>query len=223
MKMLTFLVLNLQDNAGRQQYGSINIYDMKKGMLFILLVSSVIANAQTLKDALFSGKLKSDTGTVIRKGDDLSTKIDTSRKKTVEPEKAKMVVTAAKDSSVKGSTAQIDSVKISGVVKADTVVAVKDNNTIWKEYTDSVISTVKTEVLPSKKIKNDTYFVSVEYEIDTVGQVSINTVSSSPENSFLQQQVKERLDLTPPRMNPIIFNGKAKKVTRRYNFTLSKM
>jgi hypothetical protein len=195
---------------------------MKKGILLILLASSVIAKGQTLKDALYGGKLKTDTGTVIRKGEDLSSKIDSNRKKPVEPEKQK-VVTVAKDSSMKGSAVQTDSVKTTGAVTVETAVPAKDNNKIWKEYADSVVSTVKAEVLPSKKIKNDTYFVSVEYEIDTLGQVSINTVSSSPENSFLQQQVRERFDLTPPRMNPIIFNGKAKKVVRKYNFSLTKM
>jgi hypothetical protein len=195
---------------------------MKKGILLILLAASAIAKGQTLKDALYGGKLKTDSGTVIRKGEDLSSKIDSNRKKPVEPEKQKLV-TVAKDSSMKGSAAQTDSLKTTGVVTVETAVPAKDNNKIWKEYTDSVVSTIKAEVLTSKKIKNDTYFVTVEYEIDTLGQVSINTVSSAPENSFLQQQVRDRFDLTPPRMSPIIFNGKAKKVVRKYNFNLVKM
>jgi len=205
---------------------------MKKGVLLILLASSVIANAQTLKDALYSGKLKTDSGTVIRKGDSLRSKMDTSRKKPVEPEKMKMAVAATDssmkgtDSSMKGLASQTDSVKIPAVDKKDNVVVVapKDNNAIWKGYMDSVISTLKTEVLPSKKIKNETYYVFVDYEIDTVGQVTINNVLLSPENSFLQQQVKERLTFTaPPRMNPIIYNGKPRKVIKKYNFTLVKM
>ncbi len=196
---------------------------MKKGILLILLVSSVMANAQTLKDALFSGKLKTDSGTVIRKGDDLSSKIDTNTKKPVVPEKMKMV-TAARDSSTKGLATQTDSANIAGVDKKDNAVTVKDNNKIWKEYMDSVIGTLKTEVLPSKKIKNDTYYVLVEYVIDTDGQVTINNVWPSPENSFLQQQVKERLNLTAPRLNPVLSSdGKPRKVIKKYNFTLSKM
>src|SRR4051812_42051893 len=53
---------------------------MKKGILLLLLISSVFAHSQSLKDALFGGKLKNDPGTVIRKGDDLSAKIDTAHK-----------------------------------------------------------------------------------------------------------------------------------------------
>src|SRR5215204_4675044 len=54
---------------------------MKKGILFLLLFVSVFAEAQSLKEALFRGKLKNDNNTVIRKGDDLSKVApDTTRK-----------------------------------------------------------------------------------------------------------------------------------------------
>ena len=54
---------------------------MKKAFLLLALFSSFFAGAQSLKEALFSGKLKNDAGTVIRKGDDLSTKMDTVARK----------------------------------------------------------------------------------------------------------------------------------------------
>ncbi|HEY1115092.1 MAG TPA: hypothetical protein VGE66_16090, partial [Chitinophagaceae bacterium] len=58
---------------------------MKKGILILLLLCSVLADAQSLKDALFSGRLKNDNNSVIRKGDDLSAKmVDTTRKATVD-------------------------------------------------------------------------------------------------------------------------------------------
>ena len=88
---------------------------------------------------------------------------------------------------------------------------------------DSVISTLKTEVLTSKKIKRGIYYVWVDYEIGIDGQVTINNVYPSPENSFLAQQVKERLTLTAPPMNPVLAsNGKPRKVIKKYNFTLSR-
>ena len=72
---------------------------MKKGILFLLLVTTLTSNAQSLKDGLYGGKLKTDSGTVIKKGDDLSSKIDTSKKKPVEPEKTK-ITAVAMDSSI---------------------------------------------------------------------------------------------------------------------------
>src|SRR4051794_38577214 len=83
---------------------------MKKGILFLLLVASFSAKAQSLKDLLYSGKLKNDSNTVIRKTDDLSTKIDTtSRKKTVEAQKTD-VVTKPVDTSVKVTGAKPEAV-----------------------------------------------------------------------------------------------------------------
>jgi hypothetical protein len=194
---------------------------MKKSILLVILISSITANAQSLKNALYSGKLKVDTGAVIRKGDDLTSKIDTSRKKPIEPEKIKMTA-SDRDSSITGLTAQIDSAAIPGVVTKDNI-APKDNNKIWKEYIDSLTSTLKTEVLPSKKIKSATYYLLVNYEIGPDGQITINDVSCSPENSFLQQQVKERFTLTAPQMIPLLSNGKPHKAVKKYTLILSKL
>jgi hypothetical protein len=61
---------------------------MKNGFVFLLVAFAFTANAQTqpksLKDLLYSGKLKMDSTGVVRKTDDLSTKIDTTTKKPVE-------------------------------------------------------------------------------------------------------------------------------------------
>ena len=65
---------------------------MKKGLLFLLVICGVSAKGQKLKDLLYSGKLKSDSNTVVRKTDDLSTKIDTSARKPAEAEKKVIAV-----------------------------------------------------------------------------------------------------------------------------------
>jgi hypothetical protein len=84
---------------------------------------------------------------------------------------------------------------------------------------------LKAEVLPNKKIKNGAYYVMLEYEIGPDGQVTINSVATSPENSFLQQQVKDRLTLTAPQMNPPAASttGKPRNAVKKYNFTVTKM
>jgi hypothetical protein len=206
---------------------------MKKIILIFILASSVASNAQSLKDALYGGKLKNDSGTVVRKGDDLSTKIDTTtKKKIVDPEKAKTIAITTKDSSISIVPDKTESANSPATTTADntaalansTIVAPRDNNKIWKEYIDSLSSTLKTEALPNKKIKSGTYYLLIEYDIETDGQVSINNVSCSPENSFLQQTVKERLTLTAPQLNPVLSGyGKPRKASKKYNLTLSKM
>ena len=99
----------------------------------------------------------------------------------------------------------------------------KSNNKIWKEYIDSLQGSLKAEVLTNKKVKKETYYMMVEYELGTDNQVSILNVMASPENTFLQEQVKERILYNPPQLNPVLDgNNQPKKVKRKYSFTITK-
>lgn len=193
-------------------------------LLLAMLAVAISADAQTIKELLYSGKLKSDTGTTIRKGDDLSTKIDTTTRKPVvvpEPEKPRLVsvkdsVLAARDSSLPPMTVREEAAAVSAIAK-------KDNNILWKDYIDSLTGSLRAEVLPSKKIKSGTYSVLIEYEIGLDGQVTANSVSSSPESSFLDQQIKERITLTAPQLTPLLnANGKPRKAVKKQMLTLAK-
>jgi len=63
----------------------------------------------------------------------------------------------------------------------------------------------------------------VDYAIEPDGKVTINNVYPTPENKFLEEQVKERLSIDTPQLNPVLgSNGKGRKVMKRYNFTLTK-
>ena len=194
---------------------------MKKIILFLFVVTTVTANAQSLKEALYGGKLKTDTGSVLRKGDDLSTKIDSSRKKPVEPEK-NMSAALTMDS-IKKWTSQPDAASVIAIDKTDAKAVTKDNNKLWKEFLDSLISTLKQEVLTSKKINKGDYNVTVDYTIATDGQVTITNILVIPENKFLGEQVKERLSIDTPKLNPVLGgNGQPRKVVKRSNFILVK-
>jgi len=195
---------------------------MKKGILMLFVVTTVTSNAQSLKDALFSGKLKSDSGTVVKKTDDLSKKIDTSKKITAAPEKNKPTIVSA-DPAVNTTTANTDTATNAAVAIKDPAVASKDNTKIWKEFMDAAIKTLNTEVMTSKKLKKGDYFMMVDYAIEPDGKVTINNVYPTPENKFLEEQVKERLSIDTPQLNPVLgSNGKGRKVMKRYNFTLTK-
>ncbi len=223
MKMLTTSFTNFPRKTLYKKPA--NSTHMKKGILALLVVSSLAVNAQqkqSLKDLLYSGKLKSDSGTVIRKGDDLSSKIDTSTKKAAMPWKQASIVTA--NDPMKGEAVKADTAATAvEVVKENVAVPKKSNIKIWKAYTDSLVSNLKTEVLTSKKIKKGDYFLSVDYEIGTNGHVSINNVICDPENSFLQDQVKERITLSPPQLSPVLdSNNQPRKVKKKQNFSITK-
>ncbi|HVZ56098.1 MAG TPA: hypothetical protein VG870_05520 [Chitinophagaceae bacterium] len=201
---------------------------MKKSIWLVLLVAAgaLPGQAQSLKDLLYGGKLKNDSGTVVRKTDDLRSKIDTTTRKPA-PVQAQAGKPIPADSAG-GVAHPAQANPTGGDVTApgeptQKPAEVKDNNRLWKEYMDSVISGVKTDVLPSKKIRKGTYYIFVDYEIGTDGQVTIHDVVPSPESGFLKDQLKERLDLAAPRMMPVLgSNGQPRKVQRKYNFTLTK-
>ena len=201
---------------------------MKKWMLLLFVVCSAsIAQAQSLKDMLYSGKLKKDSNVVIRKGEDLSSKIDTSTKK---PETEVVKTTPVQLDPEKKNT-NADTAKAVVENNAETPVTpvgnpsavTKNNNQVLKEFVDSLVTTLKAEVLSSKKIKKETYYLYIDYEIETSGQVNVLNVVSNPENDYLQDQVKQRLLLGFPTLQPVVdSNNKPRKVKRKYNFTVTK-
>jgi hypothetical protein len=198
-----------------------------------------------LKDLLYGGKLKKDSSGVIRKTDDLTAKIDTSTKKEPEAEKSKTVVAVIPDTAQKNvltppsetGTAVVGSTNTnnagtvitesantiaSGAVvaaplttTATTAAPAKTNTKLWKEYSDSLTSFLKAEAFSSKQIKKETYFMSFDYEIGTDGLVTVNTVSSTPSNNYLQAQVKQFLDITPLKLNPVLDGSGQPKKTKR--------
>lgn len=194
---------------------------MKKAILLLSVAATfTAANAQSLKDALYGGKLKTDSGSVLRKGDDLSSKIDSNRKKPVVEEKKP--AGAITMDSIKKWTTKADTTNKTPIDKTDALAVKKDNNKLWKEFMDTVISTLKSEVMASKKLKKGDYYVMVDYTIGVDGLVTIGNVFVSPENKTLETQVKERFNIDTPKLNPVLgSNGVPRKTVKRSNFTLT--
>ena len=201
---------------------------MKKALLFLLVIASISANGQSLKDALYSGKLRNDSNSVIKKGDDLSTKIDTTTK--TKPVEVKAATTntdsTQKSITTTAATAVSERTGSESLPAAETKTTGpdhKNNNKVFKAYIDSLSTTIQTEVLSNKKIKKGTYYFYVDYEIGVDGNLSINNVTVAPENETLQNQVKDRLIMTAPQLAPVPdSSGKPRAVKRKYNFNVTK-
>jgi acetyl/propionyl-CoA carboxylase alpha subunit len=226
---------------------------MKKGIFLLLLITSLFAaDAQSLKEALYGGKLKNQPGTVVRKGDDLA-KLEAEKKeaelKVVDSLRTDSLAKVTARLSTDSATNLSDSVAVTAVATGDTTLQTsaiatpasedreapkeeapaenavdpKDNNALLKAYMNGLVTTLKSEVLSSKKVKDGSYYVLVSYAIETDGQLNITDVFVSPENDFMQKQIKERLSLDTPKLNPVLSSsGKARKVNKKYNFTLVK-
>jgi hypothetical protein len=214
---------------------------MKYAILILFLIGGVVMvqgqeKKPSLKDLLFSGKLKKDSSGVIRSTDDLSQKIDTTTKKEAQPVESNSPATKVQqDNSAVSSKAGVSTTVVASgldttATKTDTAVTVqattvpvKSNTKLLKEYTDSLVRTLQEGPLKAKQIKKNTYYVMLDYEIDTDGQVTFTNVTSTPENSLLQAQVKQIIDSTPLRLNPVTdSNNQGKKVKRKQQFSVTK-
>lgn len=209
---------------------------MQKLLLIALcLVAASAADAQSLKEALYGGKLKMDSNAVLRKTDDIKARIDTAQKKPAEPVKA-AVATASADS-VKGTapvnttavtstvpeTVMVDTATVAAATAPATAIPAKSNTKLWKEYTDSLATVLKAEVLNNKKIKKETYYITLGYELDVDGKVTFTNVAATPANNMIEDGVKQRMDINPLQLAPMLdSNGQPRKVKRSYNFSVTK-
>ncbi len=192
--------------------------------LFVLAGS---VQAQSLKDALYGGRLKNDTGAVIKKTDTLQLKENMAKK--VADDSAKKAEETAKKAALATAIATGDTAtaRVLAAPPAETVAPAdaaaipvatipKDNNKIWKDFVEEYTAIIKAEVIPDKKIKNGTYSVLIEYEIGLDGYVTTQNISASPESKYLVEQVKLRMMNNAPQMNPVLMsNGKPRKALKK--------
>lgn len=237
---------------------------MKGILLFTVMLVAITAKSQSLLDAVYSGKIKADTGAVLRKSDSLKIKDNMAQKviadsirkdsiagamaaaaaakqnatippnDTLNSAKAGSTAVNSNTSSVvnpnAGAVVSPNAGAVTGAAAAVTaeplnpgVSAPKDNNKIWKAFIDSFATTIKSEVLSSGKIKKGAYSVLINYEIKPDGQVNISSVASDPQSSFLDEQIKLRLTLETPQLNPVLgTNGQPRTVAKKQMLTFVK-
>lgn len=225
---------------------------MKAIVLFTFILLACSAKSQSLKEALYGGKLKADTGAVLRKGDsqkiqeNMAQKVvadsinkvaadsmkfvaDSIKKEAIETAKKEAIEVAKEKAIAEGKdTTNIDTTAVINAMnaeaaKAETKAVSKDNTVVWKTYIDEMTASIKAEALQSNKVKKGNYFVLIDYKVNPDGQVSITSVSVDPENSFLAQNIKDRFTLNPAKLNPIVdATGRARTVNRKQTLNLSK-
>jgi hypothetical protein len=164
-------------------------------LLAVLFISSSCFAQKSLRDSLFSGKLKADSTLVA------SSKIvkDTSSKKTESDQLSKTVA----DTSVKQSTTGKTELKYS------------DNNKTWKKFTDEYTKIINAEMSNTKKIKKGGYTVTLEYEIGADGVVSTKNIICDPKSEALIDLINERMMANAPQLAPQIVNGAPRKSSKR--------
>jgi hypothetical protein len=164
-------------------------------LLLVLFISSTCFSQKSLRDSLFSGKLKADSALVAK------SKIvkDSTKKTEVDPVTGKTVV----DSVAKQSNPEKPELKYS------------DNNRTWKKFVDEYTRILNTEIITTRKIKKGGYTVTLEYEIGTDGVVSTKNIICDPKSESLVDLIKERMMPNAPQLAPQIVNGAPRISSKR--------
>jgi hypothetical protein len=163
-------------------------------LLAVLFISSNCFAQRSLRDSLFSGKLKADSALVA------SSKIVKDSSKKTEPEQLSKTIA---DTSVKLND------------PAKTELKYSDNNKTWKKFTDEYTKIITTEMAATKKIKKGGYTVTLEYEIGTDGVVSTKNIICDPKSEALIDLINERMMANAPQLAPQIVNGAPRKSSKR--------
>ena len=163
-------------------------------LLAILFISSSCFAQKSLRDSLFSGKLKADSALVA------SSKV-------------------VKDSSKKTEVDQLTKTSTDTIAKLNdptkTELKYSDNNKTWKKFTDEYTKIITTEMSNTKKIKKGGYTVTLEYEIGTDGVVSTKNIICDPKSEALIDLINERMMANAPQLAPQIVNGAPRKSSKR--------
>lgn len=163
-------------------------------LLAVLFISSSCFAQKSLRDSLFSGKLKADSALVA------SSKVVKDSSKKTEPDQLSKTMA---DTSVKLSTPEKTELKYS------------DNNKTWKKFTDEYTKIINTEMSNTKKIKKGGYTVTLEYEIGVDGVVSTKNIICDPKSETLINLINERMMANAPQLAPQIVNGAPRKSSKR--------
>lgn len=164
-------------------------------VILALFISSTGFSQKSLRDSLFSGKLKADSALVAK------SKIvrDSTKKTEVDPTTGKTVVDSTTNEAV----------------PVKTEIKYSDNNKIWKKFVDEYTPIINTEMLMSKKIKKGGYTVTLEYEIGTDGVVTTKNITCDPKSESLENLIQERMMPNAPKLAPQVVNGAPRKSSRR--------
>jgi len=174
---------------------------MNRIFFFLALFISVNSFSQSLRDSLFSGKLKADS-TLVAKSKVNEQKIKQDSIKKVQIDSLKKI--------------GADTTQITGPAPVEKKeIKYSDNSRTWKKFTDEYVKIITDEMATSKKIKKGGYTVTLEYEIGTDGVVSAKNIICDPKSEALVALIQERMMPNAPQLAPQVVNGTPRISTRR--------
>jgi len=177
---------------------------------FLFLVSQCISQ-QRLRDSLYGGRLKADTGkTFVSK--------DTSKYVVLKNENVSSTTDDKKKPA--GTTG--------GIIKPDESMPDSLNKLFyskqkfWKKFIENNTQIITQSADETKKVKKGTYQIDVEYEIGLNGRITTKNITCNPPNEFLTEQVTDLMKRAPVLAPPIYSDGKPRTLAATQPITIIK-
>ena len=179
-------------------------------MVFSLFLTRAIAQ-QRLRDSLYGGRLKADTGKTF-----------------VSKDTSKYVVLQNETVSSQPGEKQKPGTNAAGTIKLDESMPDSLNKLFyakqkqWKRFIETNTQIISQQADETRKVKKGSYEIEVEYEIGLNGRITTKGITSNPPNEFLIAQVTELMK-RPPILSPPIYNdGKPRVLPAKQSITIIK-
>ena len=180
---------------------------MKTYLLFISLFLTSSLMAQSLRDSLYGGKLKADTGKIA---------VSTDTGKYVAP-KVFTIPAQAQGDTKKGEVVKLDESMPDSLNKNFYA-----KQKTWKRFIDINTGIITQQADDTRKVKKGEYTVEIEYEIGINGRVKTTSIVCNPPNEFLIEQFTELMK-RPPVLAPAIYgDGKPRVLNSKQSVTIIK-
>jgi hypothetical protein len=178
---------------------------MKIYFLFIFLFFSSLVFAQTLRDSLFGGKLRADTGKTF-----------------VSKDTGKYIPSKIYNPSAQAETKKGEIIKPDESMPDSLNKAFYAKQKTWKRFIDINTTIISQQAEETRKVKKGEYSIEVEYEIGLNGRITTTGITCNPANEFLLEQVTELMKRAPILAAPVYSDGKPRKLNAIQPITIVK-
>jgi hypothetical protein len=180
-------------------------------LVFFSLLLLQANSQQRLRDSLYGGRLKADTGKTFVSKD--TTKYVMLKNETVssQPGETKKAGTGFTEVAILDESMP-DSLNKLFVSKQK----------LWKRFIENNTQIVSQLADDTRKVKKGTYEVEVEYEIGLNGRVATKGITCNPPNEFITEQVTEFMKRPPVLSPPIYSDGKPRVLPAKQTITIVK-
>jgi hypothetical protein len=190
---------------------------MKTLLFIIVFFSATSVMAQSLKDSLYSGKLKNPLkqAEVAKDSAKLAiTKNDTvTRYDTVTRNADGFLVPAEKKT---GNEAP----KPDDIMPDSLNKLYQAKQKAWQRFIYQQTMILTQQADESKKVKKGEYFIEFDYEIGLNGRVKVSNITIYPKNEFMMETVTDIMSRPPVLAPPVYADGKPRVASAKQQITI---